>query len=320
MKQVFGGGVIVFKKESNKTKYFLIKNLKRFGGHWSFSKGHQDKKEPIKTTARRELFEETGIKINKFIRGFEEVSNYQPSYSNKVNKTVTFFLSELKKETEIVICKTEIEQYKWCTYLQAQKLFSHKRNKDILKKAHRFIHEDITEKQAISILKKYSTDKGSFEKVLKHCKTVRDFTLKISRQIIKNNPSIKLDLKFLNTASLLHDIGRFQYPPWKESVKHGVAGAKVLLKENLPRHANVAQNHLGSGITKQVIKNKKLPIPKKDYLPKTLEEKIITYADNRTFNTRIVSEKQVERRFELEMPESLNRLKELNKEINNLIK
>mgnify|MGYP003859395659 CR=1 FL=1 len=75
----------------------------------------------------------------------------------------------------------------------------------------------------------------------------------------KNNPSIKLDLKFLNTASLLHDVGRFQYPPWKESVKHGVAGARVLLKENLPRHANVAQNHLGSGITKQVIKNKKLP-------------------------------------------------------------
>ena len=82
-----------------------------------------------------------------------------------------------------------------------------------------------------------------------------------SDKIIKKNPDVKLDLKFLNTASLLHDIGRFQYPPWRRSVKHGVAGAKILLKENLPKHADVAQNHLGAGITKQVIKNKKLPIP-----------------------------------------------------------
>ena len=48
---------------------------------------------------------------------------------------------------------------------------------------------------------------------------------------------------------------------------------------NLPRHALVAERHTGSGITMEQVIREDLPIPVQDYLPVSLEERIICYAD-----------------------------------------
>ena len=53
----------------------------------------------------------------------------------------------------------------------------------------------------------------------------------------------------------------------------------MLRAEGLPRHALVAERHTGSGITMEQVIREDLPIPVQDYLPVSLEERIICYAD-----------------------------------------
>ena len=57
-------GVIVYFEFPRSTKYLIVKHKK---GHWSFAKGHKEKDESSIQTARRELFEEAGIKEVEFL-------------------------------------------------------------------------------------------------------------------------------------------------------------------------------------------------------------------------------------------------------------
>ena len=49
---------------------------------------------------------------------------------------------------------------------------------------------------------------------------------------------------------------------------------------------NIIERHIGAGIT--AAEAARLGLPKKDYLPLTVEEKIVSYADNLTSGTRIM--------------------------------
>ncbi len=49
--------------------------------------------------------------------------------------------------------------------------------------------------------------------------------------------------------------------------------------EGLLKHARIAKNHIGVGISKEEIINRGLPLPQEDIFPEILEEKIISYAD-----------------------------------------
>ncbi|MBF0558400.1 MAG: phosphohydrolase, partial [Nitrospirae bacterium] len=52
-----------------------------------------------------------------------------------------------------------------------------------------------------------------------------------------------------------------------------------LEKEGLPEHAMVCERHVGVGLTLEDIRSANLPLPLRDMLPVTLEEKIICFAD-----------------------------------------
>ncbi len=170
-----------------------------------------------------------------------------------------------------------------------------------------------TQKEAINLLQKYAPDKESFVIVLNHSKAVQKFALKISKNVKGCN------LKIIKIGSLLHDIGRFKYPPTnkKFSIKHGIAGAKILKKEKVDNiFAKICENHLGVGITKQDIISQKLPLPKKNFVPITIEEKIICYADN----MKLDSEKAIEDRFAKEVDEKYRKkVKKFHQEIHSII-
>lgn len=95
-----------------------------------------------------------------------------------------------------------------------------------------------------------------------------------------------LDMEFVEEASLLHDLGIFLTDapsihchgsmPY---ICHGIAGAGLLELEDMPRHARVAERHTGAGLTAAEIEAQKLPLPRTDMLPETMEEKLICYAD-----------------------------------------
>ena len=91
---------------------------------------------------------------------------------------------------------------------------------------------------------------------------------------------------FIEEASMLHDIGVCQTHSPKmdctgedEYITHGVKGAAILRQAGWVEHALVAERHVGVGLTKKEITARSLPLPAKDFIPESLPEQIITYAD-----------------------------------------
>ncbi|BBO85384.1 HD family phosphohydrolase [Desulfosarcina ovata subsp. sediminis] len=94
------------------------------------------------------------------------------------------------------------------------------------------------------------------------------------------------DRTFIHQAAMLHDIGigRTHCPslgctgplPY---VCHGVEGRTILNRLGLIRHAWVCERHVGTGITARQIKAQNIPLPLREMLPITVEERLICYAD-----------------------------------------
>ncbi|MBN1544623.1 HDIG domain-containing protein [Candidatus Woesearchaeota archaeon] len=177
------------------------------------------------------------------------------------------------------------------------------------------------EKSAIQILRKYAASERDFDKVLIHSRAVQKLALDVAQRISEQNNHIKIDMEFIKTASLLHDIGRFSHPPGKETIKHGVAGADILRNEGIDeRYIRVCERHLGAGIPKADILKNNLPLPPKDYLPETIEEKIITYADNLLWGDKPKDSPTVIKRFTDELGENAGRrVKKLHDEIEDMM-
>lgn len=93
-------------------------------------------------------------------------------------------------------------------------------------------------------------------------------------------------LRFLQEAALLHDIGIVKVDAaWLGCygqlpyIAHLLEGRRILEDAGLPRHARVAYNHVGLGITAEEIEAQGLPLPAEDIFPETIEEQIISWAD-----------------------------------------
>lgn len=108
--------------------------------------------------------------------------------------------------------------------------------------------------------------------VVKHIELVTKRALDIGKRL--REKGIDVDLELLRTGGYLHDIGR--------SVTHGVGHAvesgKILREYGFPEPVTrLVERHVGAGITAE--EAKKLGLPERDFIPETLEEKIISYAD-----------------------------------------
>ena len=100
---------------------------------------------------------------------------------------------------------------------------------------------------------------------------------------------------------MLHDIGIFKCDAagiqcfgTEPYICHWRIGAELLRSEGFPRHARVCERHTGAGITKAQIMAQNLPLPQQDFLPETMEEKVICYADKFFSKTHLDREKTIE--------------------------
>ena len=115
-------------------------------------------------------------------------------------------------------------------------------------------------------------ESGCAKNVIEHCKTVAKIALKIARRLKKKGFNVNLEL--VEIGALLHDIGRSK----THTVHHAIVGAKIAKQRGLPEPiVKIIERHVGGGITAQ--EAEKLGWPVKDYIPETLEEKIVCYAD-----------------------------------------
>lgn len=141
--------------------------------------------------------------------------------------------------------------------------------------------------QAIDLIEKYFLPHTkAYRILLTHSEQVANKAILIGQRLNQRNHNDSIDIDFITEAALLHDIGIFAvHAPelgcfgQQPYLRHGLIGAQLLSAEGMPRHALVCERHIGVGLTADEIATKGLPLPHRDYLPLTIEEQIITYAD-----------------------------------------
>jgi len=160
-----------------------------------------------------------------------------------------------------------------------------------------------TKQECIDILKKA----GCSEAVIRHCKAVRDIAVRIAEKADAN-------VELVEAGALLHDIGRCE----THGILHSVKGAVIAKKLGLPDEiVKIIERHIGAGLPAK--EAKKLGLPNKDFIPQTLEEKIVCHADNLVDNCKKQKiEHEVERALLDGLPEYAKRLVVLHKELSDI--
>ena len=150
-----------------------------------------------------------------------------------------------------------------------------------------------------AIISKYCAGNPELQQILlAHSRQVADRTLAILRLHPEWVEQGLVDPAFVEEAAMLHDIGvvlcdapKIHCKGTHAYIEHGYLGAEILRQEGLPKHAAVAERHTGTGITMEQIMREQLPIPLQDYTPRTLEERLICYADKFYSKTRLGEDK-----------------------------
>ena len=125
-----------------------------------------------------------------------------------------------------------------------------------------------SEEEAMAIHKKNRT--GVY--IVRHCQAVA-----MAAKIMADEAELRgraVDKQAVIAGALLHDIGRTR----SQTVMHGLQGAEILEKEGVDRKVvEIVRRHVGAGISPE--EAKKLGLPDFDYIPRTLEERIVCFAD-----------------------------------------
>ena len=114
---------------------------------------------------------------------------------------------------------------------------------------------------------------GCSEGVIKHCMKVAKLAVEIARRIKENGHNV--DVEAVEAGAMLHDIGRAK----THGIMHIIEGVKIASRYGMPKKVlNIIERHGGAGIDEE--EAIKLGLPKKDYSPIAIEEKIVAHADN----------------------------------------
>ena len=132
------------------------------------------------------------------------------------------------------------------------------------------------------INKCYPEDNELRRLLLRHSRDVADRAL----AIVKKHPELGLDAQFVEDCAMLHDIGIFKTDApsihchgTEPYIRHGICGAAIVRAEGWPDYASVCERHTGAGISRRQVEEQRLPLPPQDYLPLTLTEQVVCYAD-----------------------------------------
>lgn len=112
-------------------------------GHWDFPKGNIEADEDAMQAARREIYEETGIKEIEFAKSFKEKIEYYYKRSDRlVRKRVTFYIAKTK--TRQVTLSSEHDGYAWKDYEAAIQHLTFVNAKNVLKRAKVYLDSELS--------------------------------------------------------------------------------------------------------------------------------------------------------------------------------
>jgi uncharacterized protein len=150
--------------------------------------------------------------------------------------------------------------------------------------------------------------------VILHCEAVAKLAKKTA--IICQKKGLKVDVDIVEIGGLLHDLGRSK----THSINHVIAGVEIATKAGLPESViSIIKTHVGGGIT--TVEAAELGWPKDNYIPVTLEEKLVSYADKLVETSgRVPIEITVIKLREENLDNAAERVLNLHNEIENLIR
>jgi uncharacterized protein len=156
-------------------------------------------------------------------------------------------------------------------------------------------------------------DNQCSEKVIMHCQAVAKLAGQIAHELSQKGFDVNIEL--VEAGALLHDLGRSK----THTVEHAIAGVQLAQQLGLPQEViNIIKRHVGAGISQEEADC--LGWPKDNYIPQTLEEKIVGYADKLIEGTRKTSiEVELRRLEDNERSEAAERVRKLHEEITGLL-
>ncbi len=163
--------------------------------------------------------------------------------------------------------------------------------------------------QALQLLREHQCP----TEVISHCEAVTKLALETANALKERG--LKIDSKLVEVGALLHDIGRSK----THTVHHAVVGAEIAKSAGLPDSViSIIKRHVGGGITAS--EAEKLGWPEDVYVPISLEEKIVSYADKLVENAKRASiEITIEKLSKELKPDAAERVRKLYEEITSLI-
>ncbi|MEK6743117.1 MAG: HDIG domain-containing metalloprotein [Nitrospirota bacterium] len=124
--------------------------------------------------------------------------------------------------------------------------------------------------------------------VIAHCEAVSRTAVNFAERIKR----VTVDRELVKLGGLFHDIGRSR----SHDIHHALAGVKIGRERGFSEPLlGIIERHIGAGIT--AAEAERLGLPKKDYLPITPEEKIVSYADNLTKGASVMGFEEALERF-----------------------
>jgi len=153
--------------------------------------------------------------------------------------------------------------------------------------------------------------------VRRHSEKVAEKAIEIAKKV----SNVNVDLNLIEVGAILHDIGRTK----THALDHGIVGGVILRNKGFPHSVSrICETHILGGLDKEDAKE--VGLPEKDFIPTTIEEKIICLADKYIAGTREVTiEDRFNKWFEKYGRTSLllkskHRIEKIQKEIESLMK
>ena len=125
---------------------------------------------------------------------------------------------------------------------------------------------------------------------------------------------IDCDIDLLRAGAFLHDIGRSV----DHSIMHAVIGASIAADLGQPREVvEIIRKHVGAGLDEQDVIE--MGLPKGNYIPDTIEQKIVCHADNMVSDNKFVPHTySVDRLMHKGSVRGARRIADLHKELSEL--
>jgi len=138
-----------------------------------------------------------------------------------------------------------------------------------------------TDQEILALHERHAPGAQALEAVYTHCLIVCGIAEQLHARSGRGG-----DIGLVRVGCLLHDVGVYRLYDdagqldHRNYIRHGVLGYELLRQEGLPETiCRFAAHHTGTGLSREEIVRRELPLPPGDYLAETPEELLVMYAD-----------------------------------------